>query len=370
MTNHNASERTSAKERKPRRRAGPKILLAIACYLCVLVAAIRVDGMVEAQAQYEALVAEAEEVRQTNIAAVESARLDTIMMEQANAELLATVQQEARLEREAEAAAAAVTTGKPQTTTTGTGTGTGTTAAVAPVAAPAGKFNAGAYGGFNGVSKASYWYGVNSDTIGYLHIPGTNISHAVVQNTQDINYYLERGYDKNYSRNGVLWTNTNTNSAGSSSNMSSNTVIFGHNWTNVSANPRIGGANDVFFAQLTAYHHLSMAKSYPYFYYSTTQENMVFKIFACFYTEPAFNYIQTEGNTQNIIDEALRRSRHDFDVAVDGSDKIITLSTCTRAYGATGNQRFVVMGRLLRPGESITEVGVTSNPNHKQPNVW
>ena len=71
-----------------------------------------------------------------------------------------------------------------------------------------------------------------------------------------------------------------------------------------------------------------------------------------------------------IISEARRRSRHSFDVDVNSSDKIVTLSTCTRAYGQTSNQRFVVMGRLLRPGESIGPVTVTSDPNHKQPSVW
>ena len=86
-------------------------------------------------------------------------------------------------------------------------------------------------------------------------------------------------------------------------------------------------------------------------------------------TDLSFNYISTAGG-QNIIDEAIRRSRHKFNVDVDSSDKILTLSTCTRAYGQTSNQRFVVMGRLLRPGESVAPYTITSNPNHKQPNVW
>ena len=94
------------------------------------------------------------------------------------------------------------------------------------------------------------------------------------------------------------------------------------------------------------------------------------KRFACFATELAFVYNVAEGDMNYIISEALRRSRHTFDVDVNASDKIVTLSTCTRAYGATSNQRFVVMGRVLRPGESIGPVTVTSNPNHKQPSVW
>ena len=164
------------------------------------------------------------------------------------------------------------------------------------------------------------------------------------------------------------WTNGNTK-FGTRSEISNNTVLYGHNWTNVSANPRIASPADSMFAQLTGYHHLSVAQDNPYIYYSTANDDMTFKIFACFYTELDFNYISSAGG-QAIIDEAIRRSRHKFNVDVNSSDKILTLSTCTRAYGQTSNQRFVVMARLLRPGESVTPYSITANYNHKQPNVW
>lgn len=233
-----------------------------------------------------------------------------------------------------------------------------------------GVFNASAYGS-SGASNISYWRSVNSDVVGWLRVPGTNIDWPIVQNTQDVNYYTHLGYDKQYSYNGVIWTNPSTKTSASSSGLSSNTVIYGHNWTNYGASPRVGYSGDVMFAQLTGYHWLSTAQSYPYFYYSTVQGGeFPVKIFACFYTELAFNYNSSEGDMNYIISEARNRSRHSFDVDVNSSDKIVTLSTCTRAYGATSNQRFVVMGRLLRPGESIEAVTVTSNPNHKQPSVW
>lgn len=233
-----------------------------------------------------------------------------------------------------------------------------------------GSFNAAAYGS-SGAGNIAYWKSINNDVVGWLRVPGTNIDWPVVQNTQDVNYYTHLGYDKQYSYNGVIWTNPGTKTSASASGLSSNTVIYGHNWTNYSASPRIGYSGDVMFAQLTAYHWLSMAQSYPYFYYSTAQGGVFpVKIFACFYTELAFSYNVAEGDMNYIISEALRRSRHKFDVDVNSSDKIVTLSTCTRAYGQTSNQRFVVMGRLLRPGETISPVTVTSNPNHKQPSVW
>ncbi|MEG0752660.1 MAG: sortase [Angelakisella sp.] len=341
-----------------------RIAILMSAYLCVLGTAIWVDGVVEAQAQHRVLVEEAATIQVQNLSALETAREEALVQAQQRAATLAALQVEEQKVRNEEAAKALEATAGNKPTTN-----TPTTPAAPPKPAVSGVFEASAYG-YTAQDKLSYWQSVNNDTIGYLYIPGTNISHAVVQNTSDVNYYTKRGYDKQSSYYGVLWTNPDTNSSGSSANMSSNTVIYGHNWTNYSSNPRIRSSNDIMFGQLTSYHHLAMAKSYPYFYYSTAQEAMTFKIFACFYAEPAFGYNQTEGNTQYIVEEALRRSRHDFNVDVSGSDKIITLSTCTRAYGATSNQRFVVMGRLLRPGESITPVDVVANPNHKQPNVW
>ncbi len=220
-------------------------------------------------------------------------------------------------------------------------------------------------GGYS--SQVRSWANKNSDIKGWIRVPGTNINYPVAHHP-DIDYYLERGYSKEYSRNGVIWTNGGT-SFGSSSDISNNTVLYGHNWTNVSSNPRVNSGGDVMFAQLTGYHHLSTAQRNPYIYYSTADEDMTFKIFAVFYTELAFNYIEPSGG-QDIIDEALRRSRFNFDVDVSSSDKILTLSTCTRAYGKTSNQRFVVMARLLRSGEGTGAYSITSNPNHKQPNVW
>ncbi len=225
-------------------------------------------------------------------------------------------------------------------------------------------FNASSGGSFS--SNVISWQSTNSDVKGWVYVPGTNINYPVCHHS-DIDYYLARGYYKEPSYDGVIWTNGST-TFGNSSQISNNTVLYGHNWTNVSATPSVGSGG-VMFAQLTGYHYLSTAQANPYIYYSTAQEDMVFKIFAAFYTEVSFNYINSSGG-QYIIDEAQRRSRHNFDVDVNSSDKLLTLSTCTRAYGATSNQRFVVMARLLRPGETVSPYTITDNPGHKQPSVW
>ncbi|MEA5010919.1 MAG: class B sortase [Angelakisella sp.] len=331
-----------------------RVMCSAAAYMLVLVLGVRIGGAVDAKAAFDNHVAAVMATQEVSHQLSDEAALDSYQILSARAEELSLNYEDAWQNRVDEAAKA-----KGNVSTTGT----------APVwQQPTGVFNASAYG-YSGKDKIPYWRSINSDVMGYLRVPGTNISWPIVQNTVDVNYYTHRGYYHEDSFNGVIWTNPGTRS-GSYSDLSSNTVIYGHNWTNYSSAPRVGYSGDVMFAQLTGYHYLSTAQSYPYFYYSTPQEEFTVAIFACFYTELGFAYNVPEGDMNYIINEAKRRSRHSFNIDVNSSDKIVTLSTCTRAYGSTSNQRFVVMGRILRPGETIGPVTVTSNYGHKQPSVW
>ena len=220
--------------------------------------------------------------------------------------------------------------------------------------------------------KLSYseYRALNSDVVGWLRIPNTNINYPVVVGPNN-NYYTSLGYDKNYSYYGVIWADSDTK-FGTSSQISQNTVLYGHNWTNYTATPFIGRAADIMFGQLPSFHYINFCRSTPYIHYSTEAQSMTWKVFAVFYTEESFNYIASDPGTsglQYIINEAKARSLHDFNVDVNASDKILTLSTCTRAYGQTNQQRFVVMARLMRPGETISEVSITPNPDFKRPQL-
>ena len=221
--------------------------------------------------------------------------------------------------------------------------------------------------------KAADWLQYNSDMRGWIQVDGTNINYPVVIGPNN-NYYLNLGYYKQYSFDGTIWTDSNVK-FGDRTEISSNTVLFGHNWYNCWDPLRVGDPADTMFEQLPSFHYLDFAQQYQYIDYATMDDEMVFKIFAVFYTEIDFNYILSNPNAsqlQYIIDEARARSIHDYDVQVDSSDKIITLSTCTRIFGNSDRQRFVVMGRLLRPGEVKGEVvTVTENPDYKRPsNLW
>ena len=54
-----------------------------------------------------------------------------------------------------------------------------------------------------------------------------------------------------------------------------------------------------------------------------------------------------------LVKEWKDRSMFDLGVDVNENDRILTLSTCPRRYaGVGGDQRYVIMARLLRDGES------------------
>jgi hypothetical protein len=153
--------------------------------------------------------------------------------------------------------------------------------------------------------------------------------------------------------------------------MSLNTVLFGHNWTNVSANPRIGNANDVMFAQLTAFHHLEFAQEHQFINYANSQDGYVFQIFAVYYAEQSFEYYYPnpdEDRWDRVINSVKKRTIHNYHgVDVEYGDHIITLSTCTRAFGGSSEQRFVVMAKMVPDGTE--KVAVTSNPNPQKPTL-
>ena len=216
----------------------------------------------------------------------------------------------------------------------------------------------------------------NTDIKGWLKVSGTNINYGVIKTpaNQDVNYYESKGYNKQYSKNGVLWTN-NTVNFGTSSTLSKNTCIFGHNWTNSWKYAYANRAKDVMFAQLAAFKNLSFAKQNQKITFSTEKEDMTFQIFAVFICNAdKYNYVTANPTTtafSKMISEARSLSFFDYDTSVSTSDKIISLSTCIDAYYKNGvrqtNQRLVVMGKLVKGDAANSNVTVTTNTDAKKP---
>lgn len=232
-------------------------------------------------------------------------------------------------------------------------------------------------------SKMTALYNRNKDTIGWIKIPNTNIDYGVVKENFS-GEYMNLDYDKNYYKDGdAIWADA-YNTFGTRDQLSKNTIIYGHNWTNYKRPIQIGRTKDKHFSQLAAYDYLTFAKKNPYISFSTLEEEMYWQIFAVFYVEVPntysgskdFYYIDEEPDDfMAFVNEARERSMYDFGTTVSASDKIVTLSTCTRVYNkealAAGRrkdqQRFVVMAKLMPKGAELGPVTVTENKDFKPP---
>ena len=183
----------------------------------------------------------------------------------------------------------------------------------------------------------------NKDTIGWLYIDGTTV------NDNDGCYYADFRC-----------------TSGNRSTISKNTVIYGHNLgraENALLTDYQNHANGPKFAQLLKYQDEEFAKTHPYIYYSTIEEDMVWQVFAVFYTDIKFDYINpnpADATFNSLIKKAQDLSFYDYDVEVTSNDKILTLSTCTyRLADDTklhypNDYRYVVMAKLL-PADAVLE---------------
>ncbi|MBE6883733.1 MAG: class B sortase [Ruminococcaceae bacterium] len=207
----------------------------------------------------------------------------------------------------------------------------------------------------------------NPDTVGWIQIPNTEVNDAVVQRqgADDNDYYLRKDKDGKYSWYGCYFGDYES-VFGSREELTRNNIIYAHNL----------GYNDnpdrPDFSQLFHYLDEDFAESNPYIFFSTEDEDMVWEIFAVFYSEDTSWYIlvDIEDAVQNaIINEAKMRSQWIYDVEVDENDKLLTLSTCSYKYGgALDPQRFVVMARLVEKDKPLpATIEIEPNPEPKEP---
>lgn len=223
----------------------------------------------------------------------------------------------------------------------------------------------------------------NEDIVGWLKIDDLEIDGAVVQAENNKRYERQNEW-KQYSWTGSYFADYECNLTGREQ-LSKNTVIYGHN---VHFDDNKDGER---FSQLFHFTDIDFAKEHPYLYFSTydpaasqdgktlSENDMVWQIFSVFYTTTDFNYIQitkdfqnpdsgeiTDAQLMNIITEVQKRSEYVYDVPVTAKDKILTLSTCSYRYGKRDDVRFVVMAKLLAPGEAPQrEVSITKNLSKK-----
>lgn len=203
----------------------------------------------------------------------------------------------------------------------------------------------------------------NADTVAWLCVTGTDIDNAVMQTTNNSDY-LTLDENGDYSVWGSYFADYYANLT-SPDSLIQNTVIYGH-----AENPENPDGEK--FSQLFRYTELDFMQENPYIYLTVDDEILVFEIFAVFYTDIDFYYINPYPNNDDFdtfIDTVQAKNEYIFsDIEVTDQDKLLTLSTCSHKYDYenTRNQRLVVMGKLV-DSSTASDSNILANPSPERP---
>lgn len=184
----------------------------------------------------------------------------------------------------------------------------------------------------------------NSDFVGWLSIPGTNIDYPVMQTVDKPNFYLKRGFDKQYSDYGVPYVQENCDLA-----LSDNCVIYGHHMN-----------NGTMFADLRKYESEDFYQEHKTVRFDTLSGFGEYEIVAVFktvaYSEQGFKYYHfTRAESAEDFDAYITQckalSLYDTGVTAEYDDKLITLSTCE--YSRKNGRMVVVAKRIAAPSAEV-----------------
>ena len=213
--------------------------------------------------------------------------------------------------------------------------------------------------------KYAKLYATNPEFVGYLSADGVNLNLPVVQ-AKDDKKYLEKNFYLQKTKYGCPFV-THLNNI---EPLDQNTVIFGHHMN-----------NGTIFGTLDAYKTIDGFKKAPVITFNTLYKDYQWKVIAAIVTNAYtkddngyifryyFTQLSTQENFSAYLSELSQRSLYDTGVDVLPTDKLLTLSTCSHEFT---DARFVVIARLVRPGESadvdVSRATVNSNPRY--PQAW
>lgn len=181
-------------------------------------------------------------------------------------------------------------------------------------------------------------FAANSDFVGWIGIDGTNISYPVMQTPNSPDFYLKRGFDKNYSDYGVPYVQENCLIG-----QSDNCVIYGHHMK-----------DGAMFADLCKYESESFYREHPNIRFDTLAGFGEYEIVCVFktaaYTEDGFKYYHfVDAENEEVFQAFIRSCQalalYDTGVSAEYGDKLITLSTCE--YSRTNGRMVVVAKRVI-----------------------
>lgn len=177
----------------------------------------------------------------------------------------------------------------------------------------------------------------NTQTIGWLAIPGTEVSYPVLQ-AENNNKYLHTSFSGERSGAGALFMDSNN----AADPLDKNTVVYGHN---------MGQGRTDMFGALLYYDEKSYYDGHQWIQFDTIHKQYGWwRIFAVIHldaTAGGFDYLQQNFSDAAEFDawiaQAKTLSLYDTGTEVLADGRILTLSTCNRSIGHGRNGRQIIM---------------------------
>lgn len=181
-------------------------------------------------------------------------------------------------------------------------------------------------------------YQMNPDLVGWIRISGTGVDYPVVQRPDEVDYYLYRNFDEEYSKRGCLYVREVCDVALPSDNV----TIYGHCMR-----------DGTMFGQLSKYRKKNFFETHSTFTFDTLTEHVTYQIVAVFTTTAnvgqGFAYHQfvsavDEAQFNEFVATCKRLSLYDTGVNATYGDKLICLSTCEYTHS---NGRLVIVAKRV-----------------------
>lgn len=182
----------------------------------------------------------------------------------------------------------------------------------------------------------------NPDVIGWLRFdPEPSVINYPIVQGKDNQEYLHRTFTKSENGLGAIFLNVDNDS----SFKDSHSIIYGHRMKDGSM-----------FRHLQDYEKQSFCKKNPLFYiYTPNGRVLTYRIYGAGEVldgSDTYNtYFADKKAFQDFVDMTKKEALYETGVKVRTSDRVVTLSTCTKS---SDNHRFVVHG-VLEKEESVEE---------------
>ena len=192
---------------------------------------------------------------------------------------------------------------------------------------------------------------INSDTIGWLKVPGTRIQYPVVQRKDDDKYYLKRDFNQKKNVMGWIYADSRNNLE----NLDDNTIIYGHN---IKVGIQFGSLKNVLEESWYTKEKNHIIT------FNTVKKNMKWQVFSVYLIPKTSDYL---ANTFTSKEEKLKfikkikdRSIYDFNVKVGANSKILTLSTCNQHVNRTVLHAVLIEDNDILPEDDEEETTTTT----------